>query len=163
MASPSTNNIVPGFMRPAFQSARQIIGFPKCVRSASSTNGKSFQSARQIIGFPKDMHCDHAFCAVDVSICKADYWLPQVPPNSARYSRFRCFNLQGRLLASPKTAACRCGKASATCFNLQGRLLASPSQVMVPVALAPFVCFNLQGRLLASPSGATPTHHQRLR
>ena len=61
-----------------FQSARQIIGFPK-LRAYQRFNRstRKFQSARQIIGFPKRTNRRFAELDTAVSICKADYWLPQ--------------------------------------------------------------------------------------
>ena len=112
-----------------------------------------------------------------VSICQADYWLPQVCwltslPNHVRLFqsakqitgfpkygvvmvavRLRlCFNLPSRLLASPRHESDSAGGIECNCFNLPSRLLASPRP---PVDSAPAVNvfgFNLPSRLLASPS-----------
>ena len=43
-----------------------------------TTRRAEFQSARQIIGFPKHKQYRARLHASSVSICKADYWLPQV-------------------------------------------------------------------------------------
>ena len=67
-------------VRALFQSARQIIGFPKVsiVQHVNGDVSQEFQSARQIIGFPKIAEHRTKTGWQPVSICKADYWLPQV-------------------------------------------------------------------------------------
>ena len=61
-----------------FQSAKQITGFPKMSPTPGATSTVFlFQSAKQITGFPKAVP-DFVICALSVvSICQADYWLPQ--------------------------------------------------------------------------------------
>ena len=111
-----------------FQSARQIIGFPK-------TGGTSPASAvTRLVSICKaDYWLPQApglrprcHCRPHVSICKADYWLPQAEQCQQERSAIRCFNLQGRLLASPSLTRGQLVSHEES-FNLQGRLLASPS------------------------------------
>ena len=92
-------------IQPVFQSARQIIGFPKPPTDLSPQIRAMFQSARQIIGFPKFRRRCHRPRARYVSICKADYWLPQDFWLNGITDDGKGFNLQGRLLASPSPGA----------------------------------------------------------
>ena len=158
-----------------FQSARQIIGFPKGMGIGSKDQEQVFQSARQIIGFPKDDPQRHDCVKVQVSICKADYWLPQV--SRARVERTTtAVSICKADYWLPQDQRRQKAAIKATGFNLQGRLLASPSCVIYarPLQTLRFQSarqiigfpkqhilqqradschgFNLQGRLLASPS-----------
>ena len=85
-----------------FQSAKQITGFPKFKRCSAGGIPRRFQSAKQITGFPKatlgglqggasyrfnlpsrllasprTLHELAWLASFIVSICQADYWLPQ--------------------------------------------------------------------------------------
>ena len=165
-----------------FQSARQIIGFPKCRPIALDIVGFVVSICKADYWLPQKRQPAGvgkrrqrvSICKADywlpqarswcpwrlrrscVSICKADYWLPQVVLLPHITKGCDSFNLQGRLLASPSPARRRRDASARTCFNLQGRLLASPRS-MRRRANPWGACFNLQGRLLASPSSTTPS------
>ena len=84
-----------------FQSAKQITGFPKRRFQPSNVRRIEFQSAKQITGFPKHSCASLLIALKVVSICQADYWLPQASGARRRGSGGPCFNLPSRLLASP--------------------------------------------------------------
>ena len=85
-----------------FQSARQIIGFPKPGCASCRPCTLKFQSARQIIGFPKPARPRPPRRTRPVSICKADYWLPQVPLLRSRAPRPQQFQSARQIIGFPK-------------------------------------------------------------
>ena len=64
-----------------FQSAKQITGFPKRLTRWALSAESLFQSAKQITGFPKADEPAPRIRRRNVSICQADYWLPQAVTN----------------------------------------------------------------------------------
>ena len=86
-----------------------------------------------------------------VSICKADYWLPQGDDATSGSAVTTVFQSARQIIGFPKQAMRLLARLRpGTCFNLQGRLLASP-RAWALEAKTKSRCFNLQGRLLASP------------
>ena len=85
-----------------------------------------------------------------VSICQADYWLPQGFADDNNAVLFLSFNLPSRLLASPRSrsprSALRCSK-----FQSAKQITGFPKMAnSIPTACRS-ASFNLPSRLLASP------------
>ena len=66
------------YFAPRFNLPSRLLASPRLRRIGTKTEGSArFQSAKQITGFPKRPIDRRCCCACRVSICQADYWLPQ--------------------------------------------------------------------------------------
>ena len=90
-----------------------------------------FNLQGRLLASPSNISCNSVRIAAMVSICKADYWLPQAQYDKPNTVEDRSFNLQGRLLASPSSWFIASSSLLLRSFNLQGRLLASPSTIII--------------------------------
>ena len=96
-----------------------------------------------------------------VSICQADYWLPQDEPDAGcHFDGVSVSICQADYWLPQGRAGLRDLRAECG-FNLPSRLLASPRAQHRPAVVCPTKCFNLPSRLLASPSYHQPRRCER--
>jgi len=100
----------------AFQSAARILGFPNLIAvDRRSHIDIMFQSAARILGFPNARGVRARAYAYEVSIRRADSWLPQLGHTTDKAEDDSSFNPPRGFLASPTTtfsAALGCGKTN---------------------------------------------------
>ena len=119
-----------------FQSAKQITGFPKNRHRGRGYLGTTVSICQADYWLPQDASsrlCSTGEC--HVSICQADYWLPQEYGSSYLQCDCKKFQSAKQITGFPKTA-CKWDSVIPFGFNLPSRLLASPSSRIIRLGTA---------------------------